>query len=207
MKKINLILILFFITNIIFAQAEKDSLLKRDIDAIVDELQFMYCYDQAIREYTIYKTFDKHKIDSIENMSDSLREIAMKNIKFYNDTLAKKIWGNYINPKDAEHTERLLEITKIYGFPSIERIRKYYKKDFVDLEFHANLIFIHSPKIYWNELKELMKKEYENGNINQCIYGYLLWHFNGRGNLQSMLDNGWVFLEKDGKKVLTSTCK
>ncbi len=207
MKKTNLILILFFIANTIFAQAEKDSLLKHDINSVVDELQFMYGYDQAMREYTIFKTFDKHKTDSIENLPDSLRGIAIKNLKFDNDTLSKMIWENYINPKDAKHTIRLIEITKKYGFPSIKRIRENYKKDFIDPEFHTNLIFIHSPKEYWDELKVLMKEEYENGNINQCMYGYLLWHFNGRKSFQLMLDNGWEFVDKDGKKVLTSTCK
>lgn len=207
MIKINLFLVLFFASNAIFAQAEKDSLLKRDINVIVDELQFMYGYDQTMREYTIYKTFDKHKIDSIENLPDSLREIAMKKFDFNNDTLVMMIKRKYINPKDAEHTERLIEITNKYGFPSLDRIKKYYKKDFIDPEFHANLIFIHSPKKYWEELKVLMKDEYEKGNINQCIYGYLLWHFNGRKSFQPMLDNGWKFVEKNGKRALTSTCE
>lgn len=207
MKKINIFVILFFACNAIFAQTEKDSLLKRDINIIVDELQFMFGYDQIMREYINYKTFDKHKTDSIENLPDSLRAVAMRNFEFDNDTLVKMIWRKYINPKDAEHTERLIEITKKYGFPSADRLKKYYKKGFMDPDFQTNLIFIHSPKKYWEELKVLMKDEYEIGNINQCIYGYLLWHFNERKSFQSMLDNGWKFVEKNGKRVLISTCE
>ncbi len=207
MKKNNLVLILFFVSNILFAQAEKDSLLKQDINIIVEELEFMYGYDQTMRKYTDYKTFDTQKIDSIEHLPDSLRTVTMKNIKFSNDTLSKMIFRNYINPKDAEHTERLIEITKKYGFPSLDRIKKYYKQNFKDPDFHANLIFIHSPKRYWEELKVLMKNEYKNGNINQCIYGYLLWHFNGRESLQPMLENGWGLVEENGKRILKAMCK
>lgn len=207
MMKINLILILLFAGNTIFAQTGKDSLMKRDINEIVDELQFMYGYDQTMREYTIYKTFDRHKTDSIENLSDNLREVALKDLKFDNDTLVTMIWKKYINPKDTEHTERLIEITNKYGFPDLNKIKKYYKKKFIDPEFNPVIIFIHSPNKYWNELKVLIKNEYKTGNINQCTYGYLLWHFNGRGSIQPMLDNGWKFVEKNGKKVLTSTCK
>jgi len=74
-----------------------------------------------------------------------------------------------------EHTERMIEITKKYGFPSVKRIKKYYSKDFVNPEFNPLIIFIHSPKKYWRKLKELMLNEYNNGTINQCQYGYMLW--------------------------------
>ncbi len=207
MKKVNLILILFFVSNTIFAQAEKDSLLKRDINPIVDELQFMYEYDQAMRKYVLYKTFDTYIADSIQSLPDSLMRVTMKSLKFDNDTLAKMIWRSYINEKDAKHTERLIEITKKYGFPSLSRINRYYEKEFRDPDFHANLIFIHAPPKYWEELTTLMKEEYELGNINKCIYGYLLWHFKGRKSMQPMLDNGWEFVEKDGRRILKSMCE
>ena len=148
-----LILLIFSIllSNAIYSQSAKDSLLQKDINSLVEEMEFMYGYDQTMREYTIFKTFDKSETDRIENLPDSLRVEEMKKRKFESDSIGKLIWKKYINPMDAQHTERMIEITKKYGFPSIERIKKYYKKEFVDPEFNPLIIFIHSPKKYWEE--------------------------------------------------------
>ena len=201
-------LVIFFLifSNIVFCQTPKDRLLERDINQVVEELEFMYGYDQTIRKYTTYKTFDKSEIDKIELLPDSLIEKEQKK-RTLNDSLKKLIFDEYINPKDTQHTEKLIEITKKYGFPTIERIKKFYKNDFTNKEFNPIIIFIHSPKTYWEQLKILMKSEFDEHNIDQCTYGYLMWHFNGRKSLQPMLENGWKIEEKDGKRKLTSTCK
>lgn len=204
-----LILLIFslLINNAIYSQSFKDSLLQKDINLIVEELEFMYGYDQTMREYTLFKTFDKSETDSIENLPDSLRVEELKKRKFESDSMATLIWKKYINPMDAQHTERLIAITKKYGFPSIARIKKYYKKEIVDPEFNPLLIFIHSPRQYWEELKELMLNEYKAGIINQCQYGYALWQFTGRKSFQPMLDNGFKMVTENGKTSLKSTCE
>lgn len=205
--KSKLLIFSILISNTIYSQSAKDSLLKKDINVLVEEMEFMYGYDQTMREYTIFKTFDKSETDRIENLPDSLRVEEMKNRKFVSDSISKLIFRKYINPMDAEHTERMIEITKKYGFPSTERIKKYYNKEFVDPEFNPLIIFIHSPRKYWDELKELMLNEYQNGVINQCQYGYLLWHFTGRQSFKPMLDNGYKLIEENGKTTLQPTCK
>lgn len=207
MKLKILVITIIFLSNNTYSQMEKDLLLKRDIIALVEEMEFMYGYDQNLREYTIYKTFDKSESNRIENLPDSLRLIEMKSRKFESDSIGKLIWKKYIIPKDAEHTERLIEITKKYGFPSIERIKKYYKKEFTDQEFNPLIIFIHSLNKYWDELKKIMLNEYKTGTINQCQYGYSLWQFTGRKSFQPMLDNGFKMVEENGKKTLKSTCE
>ncbi|MCG2431867.1 hypothetical protein [Aequorivita xiaoshiensis] len=204
--KLKILIFSIFLSNTIYSQSVKDSLLKKDITILVEEMEFMYGYDQIMREYTIFKTFDKSETDRIENLPDSLRVMELENRKFVSDSISKLISRKYINPMDAEHTERLIAITKKYGFPSTERIRKYYKQDFADPEFNPLLILIHSPKKYWEELKELMLMEYQNGIINQCQYGYALWQFTGRKSFQPMLDNGFVMVEENGKTTLKSTC-
>ncbi|WP_313114352.1 hypothetical protein [Aequorivita sediminis] len=204
--KLKLLIFSILLSNTIFSQSVKDSLLEKDINILVEEMEFMYGYDQTMREYTIFKTFDKSETDRIENLPDSLRVMELENRKFVSDSISKLIFRKYINPMDAEHTERLIEITKKYGFPSTERIRKYYKKEFADPEFNPLIIFIHSPKKYWDELKELMFMEYQNGIINQCQYGYALWQFTGRKSFQPMLDNGFEMIEENGKTTLKSTC-
>ena len=205
--KLSLLIISILLSNTIYSQSAKDSLLQKDIDVLVEEMEFMYGYDQTMREYIIFKTFDKSETNRIENLSDSLRILEMKNRIFVSDSIGKLIYKKYINPMDAEHTERMIEITKKYGFPSTDRIKKYYNKEFVDPEFNPLIIFIHSPKKYWDELKELMLNEYKTGTINQCQYGYSLWQFTGRKSFQPMLDNGFEMVEENGRKTLKSTCE
>lgn len=205
--KLKLLILCIVLSNAIYSQSTKDSLLKKDINVLVEEMEFMYGYDQTMREYTIFKTFDKSETERIENLPDRLKIEEMKERKFESDSIGKLIFKKYINPMDAEHTERMIEITKKYGFPSTERIKKYYNKEFVDPEFNPLIIFIHSPRKYWDELKELMLNEYQNGVINQCQYGYLLWQFTGRQSFKPMLDNGYKLIEENGKTTLQPTCK
>ncbi|GAB7087418.1 hypothetical protein [Marinifilum fragile] len=204
--KFKLLVLALFLSNLTHSQTEKDSLLQKDIVSLVEEMEFMYGYDQTLREYTLYKTFDKSETNRIENLRDSLKTEEISSRQFESDAMKKLIWEKYINPKDAEHTKRMIEITKKYGFPRLNRIRKYYKKDFIDPEFNPLVIFVHSPKEYWKELKELILNEYKQELISQCQYGYLLWHFTGRKSLQPMLDNGYEMVTENGKTRLKSTC-
>jgi len=194
---------LFQLSN---AQSEKDLLLEQDIISLVEEMEFMYGYDQTMREYTIFKTFDKAETDSIEKLPDSLQRNTILERQFKSDSLAKTIWKEYINPKDARHTARMIEIIRKYGFPSTKRIKKYYEQDFTDPEFSAAIILVHAPEKFWDELKILMKNELQEGRIDRCTYGHLLWHFTGRKSFEPMLQNGFEMVEEDGKTILKSTC-
>lgn len=180
---------------------DKDSLLKRDINQIVEILEFIYEYDQTLREYTFYKTFDKSETNRIESLSDSLLQVEKKTRQFTSDTIEKFIWKKYINPMDSIHTRILIGITEKYGFPSNDRIKKYYTKKIANPEFSALLIFIHTPKVFHKEVELLMTKEYKEGRINRCAYGYLKWHVNGRNSMSHLLDNGYKLVEdENGKK-------
>ena len=196
-----------FLSNIIYSQPAKDSLLQKDIVSLVEEMEFMFGYDQTLREYVVFKSFDKSETDRVENLPDSLRIEEMTKRQFKSDSVGKLIWDKYINPKDAEHTERMIEITKKYGFPTIKRIKLVYNKKFVDKEFNPYILLVHSPKKYWEELQIMMKKELDEGRIDRCTYGHLLWHITGRKSMQPMLDNGFEMVVENGKKVLKSTCK
>jgi len=184
-----------------FSQMERDSLLLTDINELVHELKFMYDYDQVIRKYKTYQTFDESEIDSIESLNDSLKrkEVSRRKIS---PKVRKKIWKEYTIPFDIKSTERLIEITKKYGFPSIKRLKKYYKKEFIGV-FNPYILFVHSPTKYFDEIKEIMKTEFEKGIINKCEYGHLLWHLNGRNDFKYFLENGFEFIEnKKGIRML-----
>ncbi|MFA8433198.1 MAG: hypothetical protein ACEPOZ_01660 [Marinifilaceae bacterium] len=201
--KITFTILLTFVTLLSFDQMSKDSLLRSNIDILVEELEFYYGYDQTLREYGIFKSFDKSETNRIENLPDSIKSKILFEREFKSDSLGKIIFRDYINPMDARHTARMIAITQKYGFPSVKRLRKYYTKEFKDEEFSPLILLIHSPKKYWEELKELIKVELEAKRINRCQYGYLLWHFNGRSDFKYMLENGyqWVVLE-NGRKTL-----
>lgn len=200
------ILAFFLTTTLTYSQSPKEDLFKRDVAALVEEMEFMYGYDQLLWEYLIFKTFNKDETDSLEMLPDSLRSVVVKERKFVNDSLGKIISREYIKPKDAIHTARIIEITKTYGFPSSKRIRQYYDKEFSDPEFSPSILLVHAPRSYWEELKLPMKNELEEDRIDRCTYGHMLWHFTGRQSFQPMLDNGFVMEEKNGRTHMISTC-
>ena len=63
------ILILLLSSNFTFAQADKDSLLAKDADVLIEELRFMHEFDQGFRKYLDYGSFNKSFTDSIERLS------------------------------------------------------------------------------------------------------------------------------------------
>lgn len=205
--KYTLFVLFCFIGFYSFSQTQKDSLFTKDINALVEELEFMYGYDQLVREYTIFKTFNKNITDSIENLDADARTREIAHRHFISNPLKNSIWKHYITPMDSMHTKRLLEITEVYGFPGVKRIKSVYHKDFDDPEFNPYLILVHAPEVFWDDIKRTMKKELEEGRINQCTYGHILWHISGRKSLQPMLDNGYVLVTEDGQTIVKSTCQ
>jgi hypothetical protein len=195
--KLFFVLFLCFITFPIVAQQNKDSLLKQDVQFIFEELKFMYDYDQALRKYPMYKTFDTHFIDSIEKLPQTEIEKFKKENKIQSDTLDWLIHTNYIQPFDKIHTQRLLEITKKYGFPTVNRMNAYLPVK-IKGEFNPIILLLHSPKQYWEELIPLMTNEYKLGTIDRCTYGYIMWHFHGRKDMSYLLNNGYKMTNENG---------
>ena len=72
--RITICILLVLVIRSTFGQTQKDSLFKKDIVPLVEEMEFMYGYDQTMREYTKYQTFDKNVTDKIESLTDSLKE-------------------------------------------------------------------------------------------------------------------------------------
>jgi hypothetical protein len=196
--KISPILFIGFFSN---AQVEKDSLLKKDILQIFEELKFMYDYDQALREYPMYKTFNKHFTDSIESLPETEVEKYKKENSIQSDNLNEFIHLNYIFPFDKSHTKRLIEITQKYGFPSVKRLNRYLNVK-IQGEFNPMILFLHSPKEFWEESILLMTNEFKLGNIDNCTYGYLMWHFHGRSDVSYMLNNGFKFVTENSQQRL-----
>ncbi len=206
--KILLLIILFFTFLQSFAQTAnveiQNEKFENDIDLIVEELKFMYDTDQAIREYNLFKTYDKAITDSIENLPQEKTREYILSKKFKSDSLGKRINEKYILPIDELNTKRIIELTEIYGFPSKSRIEKKYKEK-LDEEFNPYILIVHAPKKYWDELKVIIKKELDSKHLSRCEYGHILWHLNGRKNIQDMLDNGFKLVpNENGQQILSA---
>lgn len=186
------------------AQQEKDSLLARDADALVEELRFIYYLDQGSRKYLDYGTFDKRATDSIEEQDRAAVNASVDSLKLSKET-REKIWANFLNPLDSLKTVRMLEIIDTYGFPSTKRLKQFGNQH---LDFNPLIILVHTPFSFSSKVIPVIEKEYAAGNLkNRCEYGYLLWHLNGRRDFSHMLNNGYeMVINEDGSRVLESKC-
>ena len=204
MKKIIFALLLISNLNPIFSQTNKEQLFKQDIDSIMDHLRFSYQYDQAMREYILYKTFDKSIIDSVENLENSTNYILSHNFK---TNKSKEIWKDFINPADEKFTKLMIDISDKYGYPSLKRIKKYYKRELLP-EFNPTILLIHSNKKYWKKIDEIVDREFKIGNIGKCDYGYIKWHLSGRKQNDYLKENGIEFgAGKNGRVYWVNTCE
>lgn len=204
MKNI-IFLLLIIITNSSLAQADKDSLLAKDVDVLIEELRFMHGLDQGTRKYLDYGSFNKSFTDSIERLSREEIKMAEDSLKPSKASRAK-IWDNFLNPLDSLKANRMIEIIEKYGFPSEKRLQKYSDQK---LNFSARTILVHTPFSFKDKMIPIIEREFQAGNLkNQCEYGYLLWHLNGRSDFKYMLENGYEMKKKaDGTFELTHSCE
>ncbi len=114
MKKIVLLL---FISTFCLAQQEKDSILKKDLNTIIDLINFQTEHDQFLRNYLIYKTFNTNIIDSVNNLNEEQYKLYVKNKKLDREFLSlfKK---DYIVKNDSINTIKIIQIINKYGYPS-----------------------------------------------------------------------------------------
>ena len=74
--------------------------------------------------------------------------------------------------------ENSLQSQKKYGFPNNKRLDVNKSK--------AYFIFVHSPRNYFDEIRTLMNREYENSRISEYEKGYIFWHLDGRKGMPPM---------------------
>lgn len=54
----------------------------------------------------------------------------------------------------------------------------------------------------------MVEREYKNGNIGRCDYGYIKWHISGRKENSFLEDNGIKFGAGDnGRVYYVETCE
>lgn len=207
-KMIFLLVFCFVQANAQKSKAELDVLFQKNVDSIVDELRFNYQYDQALREYIFYKTFDKSATDSLENLEYEAKKKYVFSHNFKTN-MEKRIWNEFIDPASDKATESLIRVSKEFGFPSLGRIKKFYNGILPDdEEFNPTIIFIHANPQYYQQIQELVTEQFEQGIIGSCDYGYIMWHVTGREESKYLDDNGIKNGKgkKDGKVYLVFPC-
>lgn len=204
MNKI-IILLSFFASGLTFAQADKDSLLAKDADVLIEELRFMHGLDQGTRKYLDYGSFNKSFTDSIERLSREEIILAEESLQL-SKASRSRIWENFLNPLDSLKANRMIQIIEKYGFPSEKRLQKYSDRK---MDFSAGMILVHTPFSFKDKLIPILEREFKAGNLkNQCEYGYLLWHLNGRSDFKYMLENGYEMKKNaDGTLEFIHNCE
>ncbi len=197
--------LLLLVSFQLMAQAEKDSLLARDAEQLIEEMRFMYQVDQRTRKYLDYGSFEKRVTDSIENLSAEATkhaEISLQLPKPVKD----RIWSRFISPLDSLKAARMMEIIETYGYPSGKRLRQFSEQE---IDFNPLVLLGHTPFNFKDRMIPLLEREYRAGNLpSSCEYGYLLWHLHGRSDFSYMLDNGYEMTRnEDGTFRMLSTCE
>lgn len=134
-----------------------------------------------------FVSFSQESIPDTTALCQTLRGMIENDAKYLNgDILKSGTFGRKeIYPKkvkdsvwvlqrtlDAENTEKLLQLTKKYGWLSDERI--------VCPKLNIWLIFRHSPKKYYKEILELIEKEYAEKRLHAFHYHLIKDHVTGK---------------------------
>lgn len=150
----------------------------------------MYTLDQEIR-HSIRKIDSLFKVDRGSNgrfliISQKKKKLGDEYLKY------KKVQDSIysiMKKINVQNTEKLLEITKDYGFPSKQRLESKTAS--------AYLIFVHSPEQYHKEINSLITSEYKAKRISEYEKAYIFWHINKRKGLPPRLSkNGKIIYDQ-----------
>jgi hypothetical protein len=111
-----------------------------------------------------------------------------KNRKTYMEHIAEQ------NAIDSANMLRLMEITELYGFPSMRRF-KASKENIL-----PHVIFVHTPRKYCDTVKPVVERLFKNGSITQAEYAHTMWHLNGRQDIPE-IEGARVKRKKNGKVI------
>lgn len=132
----------------------KDRRLKKDREILISELTLMYKEDQERRKYLMSL---KNNKEQYKIAYDSIKPIQLK--------------------IDENNTKRLIEITRKYGFPNIDRL---------GAPLPLWLIFQHTPEKYNAEVKRLLKTEVKEKRFPVGEFKMISWHLDGRKGILQM---------------------
>jgi hypothetical protein len=178
------VLLLFILIPIIgFCQPQKDLLLERDHEKIIERLQFIdYLNDASM------------KLKARVERGDTLVKTPF--YKYYNDIIIKENPFTSVNisqylgyslnavPKDAneflarlyhQNAQTLFDMINRYGFPSNLRLKQYVERS----PFRIPSIIDMAPLSWKKRLYPLVQKEYTLGNVSEVEQEFCDLYFRG----------------------------
>lgn len=188
---------------LISCSKNKDISLNENLNEVNKEINQMVLIDQQVRKSLEYQYFFFGKKSNIGFRSDYLNDWGMlkkvdsiyfyqynnvENVKYEKirksdyQNQNRKLW-KAISVIDSLNTMKLINLTKKYGYPSYERMKKIKESNNIQVDnkiISPSLIFIHSPDYFSKELKKLVKEEYRKGNIECETCSHIFWNLNGR---------------------------
>ncbi|CAM1370932.1 hypothetical protein [Tenacibaculum xiamenense] len=181
MKPLPNITIFIFIVFILFSCGTVKTLTTKDKTWLNRVIDSMYALDQKHR-HNLIAVDSNFKVDTKNNGGKFLtlkakKEKLGKNFKKYQKS--KDSVNNIIAKTDDSNTKLLLKLTEKYGFPSRNRLEVYRAS--------AYSIFVHSPKKYYDTIKEVITKEFKENRISEYEKAYIFWHINGRAGMPPRL--------------------
>lgn len=144
----------------------KENVNKKNIQRkeLITKIKKLYYKDQKYRRILAM-------LEEYECIPDSVNMPRLDN----KTILARKIiLHEILKPLDRKNTEKLIEITKKYGFPGM---------DYLHHDIPIFMIFVHSEKKYHQEIKKLILEEFEKGRISEFEKDYILWHLKNRNGM------------------------
>ena len=129
-------------------------------ETIAAALEEMRAADQHYRNFISYGTFDKHFIDSMNNLEMDQVIAYMQQRKPLAQEVQDSLW-KLQNTVDYANIEKLQLIVQLYGWPSEEDFGK---------ENDPFVLLLHTPTILLEETKELLLPEVIAGRLEAEQY-------------------------------------
>ncbi len=165
-KFVFMTLSLLFTTGLFLSCKDESESKRKDLNQqeLITKVKKLYFNDQK----------DRRIIGILEYSCDSDTASATqlgfdKEIK-----LAVDIMYAHLSSNDDINTESLIALTKKYGFPGM---------DYLNHDVPVFLVFVHSDKKYFKQIRKLISKEFKVGHVSKFERDYIFWHLDGRKGL------------------------
>lgn len=178
--------VVFLMMTCMFSCKNKYDLSAAEIEFLTKETDEMHGLDQGsrhkLKDLDSFYGVDRRTNGYFLSFKDKKNRLGDEYVdyKFKHDSIYKTI-----TVIDSINTNKLLALTRQYGFPSKERLGTYHAS--------AYFIFVHSARKYFDEIRTLINEEYDAKRISEYERAYIFWHLDGRnGMMPSVNEDGSV---------------
>jgi uncharacterized protein (DUF885 family) len=166
-------ILFLLITASVFAQREKDSLLARDHDKVIRQLDMMRYLDSIAMDGVMHpekrdisRNYYRYYLDTIVGHSPfGFRETA--DYLGYKTTTGPATWKDFSSRVAEKNIDAAFALTEKYGYIDNRRLKQdNNKKDY------SLLLYVCSSSKYDKEFKKMLKQEFKIGNMHGSDYEF-----------------------------------